>query len=926
MQRHYEVRTNRKSSIPPAYDVRGGGMSFSNLEIKWQHIRELTKILVVGTATFTSAPATVAKTLSTLGYHVVLVEDVLQAISRIKEEKFGVVLVTIAQPGKEQGNSVLERMKQIDPELNVVMLSLRDSSETTLLYLRSGAADVLSAPLAPEVAQTRLGSIVEINYLKSELRTVSNENQIVNSALGELKSEQMEVTAARDQAVRQNDLLRTECQRQNALIREYETTIRKKNEESESIDSSVIFLNKEVDRWKAEATTLAETNRELQREHTLQKEQLENLKKPALLSGNEAAFELAKQVEINNALVAENRKLKENGGKIVQNQALLDEFEGLKKTLVKRDKKIASLRTIEVKLEEKEETIKSITKDWGDEKRERMAREAELIEMDRSLTIATRRITAYESHINELKGKITTLCWRLALLSSELTQRYVLNAPEFWSASEEGAEMVQKVKSSMSSPAENITQALNAANNPDMNPTQLRKLLQQVLDSIRSSNNIYRPSVTQMFEASPLDDMTQRWMEWELTSPLENQNPDGDNDVVDLNLDATVTSTWNFDVFNYEEPTLVALTVGMFRELGLLKKFSITGNTMTRFVEDVRASYRTNPYHNFRHAFDVTQTCFMMLKEGGAMNYLNPLDHFGLLMAALCHDLDHPGLNNNFHCAARSKLAMIYNDMSVLENHHCCVAFKLINKSKINVLSGLSASQYQEIRKTMVSAILTTDMSQHFELLGKFNTRLGTAEFSKENANDRQMIVQVLLHASDVSNVAKPVNVRRWSDLCFEEFLCQGDKEKEMGLPVSPFFDRKNTDQVKLSLNFIDYLTHPLYSSLTKVLPKLEVCLNWMKQSREYWSKQSESEVVLPQVDKKEAAKFVQKTKRAALEKTAAEHRTETTRSVAADRLQPKRTEISVLKEYLNKRTTTREKSCRSGPQLIYLDRKLFVR
>jgi hypothetical protein len=38
-----------------------------------------------------------------------------------------------------------------------------------------------------------------------------------------------------------------------------------------------------------------------------------------------------------------------------------------------------------------------------------------------------------------------------------------------------------------------------------------------------------------------------------------------------------------------------------------------------------------------------------------------------LLVGGLVHDIDHNGLNNNFHINSQSPLAVLYNDSSVLE-------------------------------------------------------------------------------------------------------------------------------------------------------------------------------------------------------------------------------------------------------------------
>ena len=90
-----------------------------------------------------------------------------------------------------------------------------------------------------------------------------------------------------------------------------------------------------------------------------------------------------------------------------------------------------------------------------------------------------------------------------------------------------------------------------------------------------------------------------------------------------------------------------------------------------KFIEQVARNYApmsANPYHHFAHAVDVLQTLSVFLKEveGGAM--LSMLDMFAALVAALGHDVGHPGTSNNFLVATRHPLAMTYNDTSVLEN------------------------------------------------------------------------------------------------------------------------------------------------------------------------------------------------------------------------------------------------------------------
>jgi hypothetical protein len=120
---------------------------------------------------------------------------------------------------------------------------------------------------------------------------------------------------------------------------------------------------------------------------------------------------------------------------------------------------------------------------------------------------------------------------------------------------------------------------------------------------------------------------------------------------------------------------------------------------------------------------------------------------------------------------------------------------------------------------------------------------------------------------TDISNVAKPVNLRKWSDLVFEEFLTQGDKEKELGMAVSPYFDRTNTDQVRLSLNFIDFMVGPMFVAFANSFPSLQVCSDEVKRSREYWAKMAPEEPLLPKVSDKEVQELIAKRKKHAADK-----------------------------------------------------------
>lgn len=59
---------------------------------------------------------------------------------------------------------------------------------------------------------------------------------------------------------------------------------------------------------------------------------------------------------------------------------------------------------------------------------------------------------------------------------------------------------------------------------------------------------------------------------------------------------------------------------------------------------------------------------------------ISPHEVLIMLVSAFCHDLDHPGYNNVYQVNARTELAIRYNDISPLENHHAAVAFDILSQ------------------------------------------------------------------------------------------------------------------------------------------------------------------------------------------------------------------------------------------------------
>jgi len=276
-----------------------------------------------------------------------------------------------------------------------------------------------------------------------------------------------------------------------------------------------------------------------------------------------------------------------------------------------------------------------------------------------------------------------------------------------------------------------------------------------------------------------------------------------------------------FDVWQWEPNEMLVLLEEMFYGLNLVEELNIHPATLKRFLLRVQENYRNNPFHNFRHCFCVTQMMYVLIHQCKLQKHLSKRDICVLLTACICHDLDHPGFNNTYQINARTEIAVRYNDMSPLENHHCAMSFKILSQPECNIFANCSADVFKEIRGDMIVLILATDMARHAEILDAFKQKVDNFDFSSED--HLTSLKMILIKACDVSNECRPFMIsEHWVECLLEEYFHQSDKEKKDGLPIAPFMDRDRVTKATAQIGFIRFVLLPLFESLNTLFPELE--------------------------------------------------------------------------------------------------------
>ncbi|KAJ8249146.1 hypothetical protein GJAV_G00231660 [Gymnothorax javanicus] len=328
-------------------------------------------------------------------------------------------------------------------------------------------------------------------------------------------------------------------------------------------------------------------------------------------------------------------------------------------------------------------------------------------------------------------------------------------------------------------------------------------------------------------------------------------------------------NTWNFQIFNVVEQTggktgrlLSYVTYTLFQDVGLIELFKIPVREFMAFFCALESGYRDIPYHNRMHATDVlhavwylttrpipglqpvrsehvtgsdtdsdcgisagrvayttSKTCSITDDSYGCLSWNVPaLELMALFVAAAMHDYDHPGRTNAFLVATNAPQAVLYNDRSVLENHHAASAWSLyLSRPEFDFLSNLDHVEFKRFRFLVIEAILATDLKKHFDFLAEFNSKVNDVNspgIDWTNENDRLLACQVCIKLADINGPAKARDLHlKWTEGIVNEFYEQGDEEARLGLPISPFMDRSSPQLARLQESFITHIVGPLCNS-----------------------------------------------------------------------------------------------------------------
>uniref|UniRef100_T1I6M0 Phosphodiesterase n=1 Tax=Rhodnius prolixus TaxID=13249 RepID=T1I6M0_RHOPR len=294
---------------------------------------------------------------------------------------------------------------------------------------------------------------------------------------------------------------------------------------------------------------------------------------------------------------------------------------------------------------------------------------------------------------------------------------------------------------------------------------------------------------------------------------------------------------FKFDDLHLSDDDTLTSCLRMFLDLDFVERFNIDYEVLCRWLLSVKKNYRNVTYHNWRHAFNVAQMMFSIITATQWWKIFGDIECLALVIACLCHDLDHRGTNNSFQIKASSPLAQLYST-STMEHHHFDQCLMILNSPGNQILANLSPDEYSRVIKVLEEAILSTDLAVYFRKRGVFLSLVTSRAYRWELEEHRELLRAMTMTVCDLAAITKPWHIeKRVADLVTSEFFEQGDLERhELNLTPIDIMNREKEDELPMmQVGFIDSICLPIYEAFAQLSDALAPLVDGVRDNKQRW-------------------------------------------------------------------------------------------
>ena len=290
---------------------------------------------------------------------------------------------------------------------------------------------------------------------------------------------------------------------------------------------------------------------------------------------------------------------------------------------------------------------------------------------------------------------------------------------------------------------------------------------------------------------------------------------------------------------------------------------------LRRYVAMIASMYRDNPFHNYEHACHVQMSMIKLLQQivdetneekdendqdrprNPSCSYFtssitsDPLTQFGVIFAALIHDVDHTGVTNGQLVKEQAHVAVVYKNKSVAEQNSIDLAWELLMSKDFGDLRQAIFNNEEELnrfRQIVVNVVLATDIfDQELSALRKNRWERAFSSNHIESTLDARnrkatIVLEHLIQASDVSHTMQHFDIyRKWNERLFFENQMAFNSGRMSSDPAKGWYQGE--------LWFFDNYVIPLAKKLKEcgVFGVCsDECLEYALENRRLWELQGE--------------------------------------------------------------------------------------
>jgi len=190
------------------------------------------------------------------------------------------------------------------------------------------------------------------------------------------------------------------------------------------------------------------------------------------------------------------------------------------------------------------------------------------------------------------------------------------------------------------------------------------------------------------------------------------------------------------------------------------------------------------------------------------------------------------------HFAFVSKLKVLAHTHGHVASENACDADSSFGSSPGGLRAGTS-----RLSKSLTRRLSAKDSSAGEDLLAAARCQstesvaLWRSPFLDEDEVDASTLLVTAIKFADLGHVLKPLPLHeKWSTLISKEMWTLGDKEKAMGVAISPLCDREADKFIPVSqVGFFKYICAPFFSTVFDLVGRMDAASDNFEGNQSHW-------------------------------------------------------------------------------------------